>query len=174
MRIVNAKNDRTATKTDVTGDHFVIIPADAKEVADALKIARDHGVHDPIVRSGTHRAHDTDVDADGSVVINLRKLKVIELSFPENKVRVGAGVSTAALAERLAANGLFLPLDCTPGKSVISNVRAEKEKGPVALAKTAGMLSDYVKSVEGVVVNTGVPFLYPFITPLCVSCRWFD
>ncbi|CAM9729384.1 unnamed protein product [Chrysoparadoxa australica] len=156
LRITRSERVPATGVTDLKGEHTVIYPTTPEEVRSAVSMAKKAGAT-LLFRSGTSKAHDDDdtTDATGKVVINLSGLDSISATWPRGAVTAGAGLTAEELAKKLAGGKLLLPLDCSPGKSVVSNVLG---RGAAELRKTTGRLRDHVIGVEGVSTATGDPF----------------
>lgn len=116
MRVVSSGIDPHRKDSDVSGEHTVFYPTTDAEVHEALNYESEVPV---LVRSGRHAADSRRVDGTAAVVVNLRKFAAVDIVG--NIVTVGAGATTYDLAVKLTEEGLFLPLDGNPDKSVLSN-----------------------------------------------------
>ena len=82
----------------------IIRVADATDIAEVIRIARDTGV-ELAVRSGGHSgaAHGT---TDGGIVIDVRDLRDLEIDAPGRTAWAGSGLTAGEYSTALAAHGL--------------------------------------------------------------------
>ena len=83
---------------------MIVRPRDANEVAYIVSVARDTG-SDLAVRSGGHSLAGHSV-SDGGIVLDLTRLKAIEIDPDNRTVWAEAGLTAAELTNALAAHGL--------------------------------------------------------------------
>ncbi|MGD9527774.1 FAD-binding oxidoreductase [Pseudonocardia sp.] len=98
----------------------VVFPRTAEEVAAVLRLATRH--HIPVTPrgAGSNLCAATVAEHGGIVLVLTRMDTILEISPDELLARVEAGVSTAALAEAAAAQGLLYAPD--PGSRTVSTV----------------------------------------------------
>ncbi len=87
----------------------VVRPADTREVAEVLRVANEHGI--PVTpRCGGSSLQGEVVPQEGGLVVDLLRLRDITLFRDLRSVRVGAGVTFAALDRYLADHDLWVPI----------------------------------------------------------------
>ena len=98
----------------------VIAPADAGQVARILRLATDHGI--PVVPrgAGSDLCAGTVPLTGGIVLSTVRMNRILEVAPEEMLARAETGVSTMALGDAAAAQGLFYPPD--PGSRSVSTI----------------------------------------------------
>lgn len=144
-RIVSSVDDFQGTVSDVIGPHQVWFPRSRADVATAVTLSENQKT---FIRSGIQVARQDVVDGAGGIVINLREL--VNIAINKDEVRAEAAATTEAVAERLANQGLVLPLSGNPLKSIASNVINE---GSSYLMRSLGPLSNYVSKIRAVKPN---------------------
>ncbi|AYF97142.1 FAD-binding oxidoreductase [Protaetiibacter intestinalis] len=129
------------------GDPAAIVrPATPEQVADALRLAREHGLT-VSVRSGGHAAQA--FPNPGGLVIDLAAFDSIEL-LSDGTVRVGTAATWGEVAEALAPHGLVI----TSGDTRDVGVGGLALGGGMGwLVRAVGLTIDVLESVELVTVD---------------------
>ena len=98
----------------------VVWPRTAEEVAAVLRLATERGV--PVVPrgAGSNLAAATVAERGGIVLVLTRLDRILEVSKPELLARVECGVTTTALSDAAAAQGLLYAPD--PGSRTVSTI----------------------------------------------------
>jgi 4-cresol dehydrogenase (hydroxylating) len=121
---------RAATATYATTARPCVIarPATHAEVRDCLTIARETQLAVHPVSSGLNWGFGSRVPhEDGSILLQLDRMKTIELSEPLRRVTLGPGVTQRELFDHLAGRdaGLMVPLSGSlPDSSIVANAAA--------------------------------------------------
>ena len=129
------------------GDPAAIVhPTTPEQVADALRLAQEHGL--PVsVRSGGHGAK-AFPNPDG-LVIDMSGFDSIEV-LPDGAVRVGSGATWGAVADALAPHGLVI----TSGDTRNVGVGGLALGGGMGwLVRSVGLTIDILEAVELVTVD---------------------
>lgn len=137
----------------------VVWPADAAEVSAVLRLATRRGI--PVVPrgAGSNLCAATVPLAGGIVLVLVRMNRILEVSAAELLARVEPGVTTAALADAAAAQGLLYPPD--PGSRTVSTVGGNVATCAGGLRGLKyGVTRNYVLGVQAVlptgeVIRTG-------------------
>ncbi|MFD1828133.1 FAD-binding oxidoreductase [Streptomyces desertarenae] len=111
---------RDATPLFSARPHAVVLPGSAEEVAAVLRYATERGV--PVVPRGAgSNLCAATVPLSGGIVMALTRLnRILEVSPAELLARVQTGVTTAALSDAAAREGLLYAPD--PGSRTVSTV----------------------------------------------------
>jgi 4-cresol dehydrogenase (hydroxylating) len=154
--------DAAATATYATSErpHLVVRPAGHEEVQACLSIARAANLTVHPVSSGVNWGFGSRVPrADGSVLLELKRMKKLELSESTRRVTLGPGVTQQELFEtvkRQQAN-LMVPLSGSlPQSSIAGNAAAGGTTTGVNVIRW-----DHVLSLQGIlhsgeVIRTGL------------------
>ncbi len=137
----------------------VVFPADAAQVSAVLRLATARGI--PVVPrgAGSNLCAATVATHGGIVLVLTRMNRVLEVSAEELLARVEPGVTTAALADAAAAQGLLYAPD--PGSRTVSTVGGNVATCAGGLRGLKyGVTRNYVLGVEAVlptgeVIRTG-------------------
>jgi FAD/FMN-containing dehydrogenase len=89
----------------------IVRPADARDVAVVVDLARERGL-ELAVRSGGHSAAGYGT-SDGGIVLDLRDLTSFELDSEDRTAWVGAGLTALALTSKTVEHGLVIPFGDT-------------------------------------------------------------
>ena len=136
----------------------VVLPADTEQVAEVVKVAREHGI--PIVARGAGTGLSGGaVASQGGIVLALTRMKRVLEIDPDNRVAVvEPGVVNLDLSYATAKYGLYYAPDpssqkaCTIGGNV-----AENSGGPHCLAY--GVTTNHVLGMEVVLADGSVAWL---------------
>jgi len=115
---------RDLSPTPPRRPNFVVSPGTAGEVAEVVRLAREHRM--PVVPSSSE-VHFTGgtVPAQGGIVLDLRRLdRILEVDTRNRRVRLEPGVTWPRLQEELEKYELMalMPLHPHPGKSVLTSL----------------------------------------------------
>ncbi len=127
----------------------VVFPASTEEVSRAVQICAQHGL--PVVPRGAGTGYAGGaVAVGGGVILNLCRMnRILGLEGEAGRIRVEAGVVTAAVHRRAAGAGLFYPPD--PGSASTSTIGGNiacNAAGPHALRY--GTTADHVAGLTAV------------------------
>ncbi|MEV7992504.1 FAD-dependent oxidoreductase [Streptomyces sp. NPDC086077] len=138
-----------STYTTVGRPAVVVLPESARDIAAALRFARDRGF--PVaVRSGGHGLAGTGTNDDG-LVIDLRALNRVDVLDRRTRlVRVEAGARWAQVAQALAPHGLAI----SSGDHGNVGVGGIATGGGVGwLVRKYGLTIDHIRAVEVVLAD---------------------
>ncbi|HWF57106.1 MAG TPA: FAD-linked oxidase C-terminal domain-containing protein [Candidatus Dormibacteraeota bacterium] len=129
----------------------VVFPASTDEVAGVVAVCAGHGV--AVVPRGAGTGYAGGAAADGGVILNLcRMTRVGALEAEAQRISVEAGVITAEVHARSAAEGLYYPPD--PGSSSTSTIGGNvacNAAGPHTLRY--GTTTDFVAGLTAVLAD---------------------
>ncbi|MEV6787893.1 FAD-dependent oxidoreductase [Streptomyces sp. NPDC051098] len=133
-----------STYTTVGHPAAVVLPESARDVAAALRLARETGLQ-VAIRSGGHGLSGSGTN-NGGLVIDLRALNQIDIIDRSSRlVRIGAGARWAQVAEALAPHGLAV----SSGDHGNVGVGGIATGGGVGwLVRQYGLTIDHVRAVE--------------------------
>lgn len=138
-----------STYTTVGRPALVVLPESARDVAAALRFARDKGLR-LAVRSGGHGLAGTGTN-DGGLVVDLRALNRVDVLDRRGRlVRVEAGARWAQVAQTLAPHGLAI----SSGDHGNVGVGGIATGGGVGwLVRKYGLTVDRIRAVEVVLAD---------------------
>ncbi len=122
---------------------LIVRPANADEVAAAVKFARAHRLR-VAVRGGAHGVAGHAV-CDGGLVIDMSKLKAISVDEAERTATLQGGVLGRELGQATTPHGLALPLGQVPATGVTGVLLGG---GLGWLTRPYGLSSDHLLSAE--------------------------
>ncbi len=151
--LVGQENVRTGGEHDAADgivSQMIIEPANAAEVARALKIATDAGLHVIPRGGGTKMDWGNCLRRDGQsgeLILSTRRLnRVIEHAWGDMTATVEAGCTFQQFQQTLAAHGQRLALDpLWPGHATIGGILASNDSGPLRVR--FGSLRDLIIGV---------------------------
>lgn len=101
---------------DARSPELIVRARSAEDVAQAVKIARRHGLR-VSPRGGGH-SYEASALRDGGMLLDLSGLDMIQVDVPGQAAHVGAGVKGGDLLLRLARDGLAFPVGHCPDVSL--------------------------------------------------------
>lgn len=152
----------------------VIVVQAASEVGQVLKIANKYAV--PVTTRGAgSSATGSAVPVKGGWVLDVSKLKSIQVDRVAKMVTVGAGVVNAELQKRLERDGLFYPPDPSSKKYATIGGNIACNAGGMRCVKY-GVTRDYVMALEGFLadgspVKWGLP-LKKYVSGFNIKDLW--
>ena len=142
---------------DVVAPDAVVFAQSTSDVAQAVRIAAEHGV--PVIAYGAGTSLEGHLQAvEGGISIDLSQMtSVVDVSAENLDCRVQAGVTREALNEYLRDSGLFFPVD--PGaNATIGGMAATRASGTNAVrygTMRELVLGLTVVTPQGEVIHTG-------------------
>ncbi|MBI3740979.1 MAG: FAD-binding protein [Chloroflexi bacterium] len=131
---------------------FVVIPENAEQISQVVKLAREHHLAIVPRGAGTGLCGGTTPLAGGVMISLTRMKKIFAIDYENRVARVGAGLVNLDLSNALAARGFFYAPD--PGSQAASTIGgniAANSGGPHCLAY--GVTANHVLGLEIVLDN---------------------
>lgn len=130
----------------------VLIPSEAKQVAQLLAICNDHEIPVTVRGAGTGLSGGA-LAVEGGVIMSMEKMnRVLEIDEANFQATVEPGVITQVFQELVAEKGLFYPPDpASKGSCFIGGNLAENSGGPKAVKY--GVTKDYVLNIQVALAN---------------------
>lgn len=140
-RVIESEFAYTGKPKEFLGPHLFLQASTPEQVQAVVNAAEDFEIR---LRSGNQvsRTDKELPDIAGGIVLDLSAFR--EITWDDNQVTVGVGVTARALANSLAEKNRVLPLGENPDKSIISDVLSEQ---PSVMVRTLGQLNEYVTHV---------------------------
>ncbi|WP_370745845.1 FAD-binding oxidoreductase [Mycolicibacterium brumae] len=117
----------------------LVRPADSAEVAAVLRICRDAGAHVTVQGGRTSLVAGTVPEHDDVLLSTERLTTIGEVDTAERRVRVGAGVTAAALADAARAAGLVFGVDLAARDSATVGGMASTNAGGLRTVRYGNM-----------------------------------